>query len=354
MNAVRIHGIGDYRLEDIPVPTLAPGDVLVRVIAAGICAGDPKTFHGSPRVWGSDDGPRYIQPPVTSGHEFVGEVVALRPEGQHGNGLRIGDWAVSEQIIPCGTCRFCRTGSYWMCRRHDIYGYISERAEGAWAEYMRFPAGALNHVVPDDLHVPEAAIIEPLACAIHAVERADIQFGDCVVIAGMGPIGLCMLRIARLKNPHLLIALETKPIRLEKALDFGADKAINPLDGGGPQQILELTDGYGCDKYIEAAGTESSVRQGLGMLRSQGTMVEFGVHSRPACVDWSIIGDAKELTILGSHLGPHAYPKAIRYLQDGTVRPAEIVSHTLPLASFEEGLRLVGEGTNSLKVLLIP
>jgi len=354
MRAVRIYDVEDYRLEELPVPRIDDGEVLIRVVAAGICAGDPKTFRGSPRVWGSDVLPRYIQPPVTAGHEFVGEVVELGAGAAEKHGLKLGDWAVSEQIIPCGECRFCRSGSYWMCRRHDIYGYVSGRADGAWAEYMRLPQGAINHRIPDGLHIPEAAIIEPLACAIHAVERADVQLEDCVVIAGMGPIGLCMLQIARLKNPRMLVAVETRPSRLERARECGADIVLNPVEEDVVERVHALTGGYGCDKYIEAAGTETAVIQGLTLLRNLGTFVEFGVHAKPVCVDWSLIGDAKELTILGSHLSPYTYPKAIRLLEDGTIDPEKVVTHALPLESFRDGLELVEQGDESLKVLLLP
>jgi len=111
MQAVRVHGVEDYRLETIPVPSVGPGEVLVRVLATGVCASDVKAYHGS-RVWGSDEIAPYIQPPVTPGHEFVGEVVALGEGAGERDGLQVGDWAISEQIIPCGECRYCRRGQY--------------------------------------------------------------------------------------------------------------------------------------------------------------------------------------------------------------------------------------------------
>jgi len=353
MQAVRVHGVEDYRLETIPVPSVGPGEVLVRVLATGVCASDVKAYHGS-RVWGSDEIAPYIQPPVTPGHEFVGEVVALGEGAGERDGLQVGDWAISEQIIPCGECRYCRRGQYWMCQRHDIYGFIKDRAEGSWAEYMKFPAGALNYRVPQDVPAEQAALIEPMACAIHAVQRGDIQLGDTVVIAGLGPIGMGMVQIARLKSPGLLIALDMKPKRLALARTLGADLAIDVSKGNAIQQVLDLTGGYGCDVYIEATGAAPAVNQGLQMIRKLGTFVEFSVHSKPAPVDWSIIGDVKELNIHGAHLGPYCYPLAIEYLRKGVIDGKALVSHVLPMARFQEALEIAHQGDDSMKVVLVP
>lgn len=353
MKAVRVHGIQDYRLEEVPVPQIGPGEVLIRVLATGICASDVKTFHGA-RVWGSEEIAPYIEVPVTPGHEFVGQVVALGEGAAEKYGLAVGDMAVSEQIVPCWQCRFCRRGQYWMCQRHDIYGFKKDRAEGAWAEYMRFPANAINHKVPSDLLPEHAALIEPLACAIHAVERGNIQLGDVVVIAGMGPIGLCMLQVAKQKGPGMLIALDAKPKRLAMAKELGADLAIDVTQGDAVQRVLDLTDGYGCDVYIEATGAGPAVAQGLQMIRRLGTFVEFSVHAGPVAVDWSVIGDVKELNIHGSHLGPYCYPLAIEYLRKGVVDGEALVTHRLPLDKFAEGLELAHRGDESIKVVLIP
>jgi threonine dehydrogenase-like Zn-dependent dehydrogenase len=296
----------------------------------------------------------YIQTPVIPGHEFVGEVVALGEGAGEQYGLALGDLAISEQIVPCWQCRFCRHGQYWMCQRHDIYGFIRERAEGSWAEYMRFPAGALNYKVPPQVRPEHAALVEPLACAIHAVERGEIQLGDVVVIAGMGPIGLCMLQIARLKHPGALIAVDLQPRRLALARQLGADLALNPAEEDVVAHVRDLTEGYGCDVYIEASGAGPAVPQGLEMIRKLGTLVEFSVHASPVAVDWSIVGDAKELNIHGAHLGPYCYPRAIQYIADGTIAAGKIVTHTLPLAEFQRGIDLVHHQEESIKVVLMP
>ena len=138
------------------------------------------------------------------------------------------------------------------------------------------------------------------------------------------------------------------------ALELGADLAFNPAEEDVTARVLELTEGYGCDVYIEATGAGSGVLQGLQMIRKLGTLVEFSVHAGPVAADWSIIGDQKELTIHGAHLGPYCYPRAIQYIAEGTVAADRIVTHTLPLAQFHDALELAHSQTESIKVVLIP
>jgi len=354
MQAVVCYAPHDYRLEHVPVPRVGPGEVLVRVTATGVCASDVKTSVGAPRIWGSEQFPAYIIAPVIPGHEFVGEVVALGAGAGEREGLSIGDQVISEQIVPCGECRYCRRGQYWMCQVHHIYGFQGGIVDGSWAEYMRFPARAINHKVPASIPADKAALIEPLACAIHAVERGEIALGDVVVIAGMGPIGLCMLQVARLRSPGLLIALDAKPDRVAKAKALGADLAIDVTEEDAVAQVLALTDGYGCDVYIEATGHPAAVNQGLQMIRKLGTFVEFSVMAAPSAVDWSIIGDQKELNIHGAHLGPYAYPLAIDAIASGKVNVAELISHRYALADFAAALETAHAAEGSCKVLLFP
>lgn len=353
MPAVICHGPEDYRLEERPVPQPGPGEVVIRVRSTGICASDIKCYSGAKLFWGDGQRAGYCQPPVTPGHEFVGEVVALGEGAGAKYGLELGDRAVSEQIVPCWRCRYCRRGQYWMCQVNDIYGF-RHRAFGSWAEYMLFPAGALNYLVPQELPWHHAVFIEPLACSIHAVERGDIQYQDTVVIAGCGPLGLGMVAAAKLKGPERIVALDLSDKRLELARRCGADIGLNPRQEDVIARLRELTDGYGCDVYIEATGHPAAVEQGLQMIRKLGTFVEFSVMKEPVTVDWTIIGDGKELNIHGAHLGPYCYPVAIRMLQQGLLPMDEIVTHQLPLERFQEGIDLVASGLTSVKVTLTP
>ncbi len=354
MQAVVCHGPQDYRLEEWAVPEPGPGEVVIRVKSVGICASDLKCYLGAPLFWGDEHRQGYCQPPVIPGHEFVGEVVALGEGADKKYGLALGDLAVSEQIVPCWKCRYCRRGQYWMCQdKHDVYGF-RQRTFGAMAKYMRFPSDALNYKVPESIPAAHAAFIEPLACSIHAVQRGEIEFGDVVVIAGVGPLGLGMVAAARLKNPGLLIAIDLNDQRLQIARACGADMVLNPSQIDVIDEVRKLSDGYGCDVYIEATGHPAAVEQGLHMIRKLGTFVEFSVMRDQVTVDWTIIGDSKELNIHGSHLGPYCYPIAIDMLEKGLLPMDQIITHRFPLSAFQEGIDLVAAGDRSIKVTLTP
>jgi threonine dehydrogenase-like Zn-dependent dehydrogenase len=222
------------------------------------------------------------------------------------------------------------------------------------AEYMLFPRNALNYRVPKSIPIGHAVYIEPLACAIHAVQRGNIDFEDVVVIAGAGPLGLGMIAAAHLKHPRLLIALDLDDKRLEVAKACGADMGLNPRKTDVIDEVRKLTEGYGCDVYIEATGHPVAVEQGLHMICKLGTFVEFSVMREPVTVDWTIIGDSKELDIHGAHLGPYCYPIAIDMLEKGLLPMEHIVTHQLPLAAFEQGIETVASGDTSIKVTLKP
>jgi threonine dehydrogenase-like Zn-dependent dehydrogenase len=353
MPAVVCHGPRDYRLEDRPVPQPGPEEVVVRVKRVGICASDLKCYLGAALFWGDRHREGYCQPPVIPGHEFVGEVVALGEGAREKYGLAIGDMAISEQIVPCWRCRYCRRGQYWMCQTGDVYGF-RQRAFGAMASYMKFPRDAINYKVPAALPPEHAVFIEPLACSIHAVQRGNIEFGDVVVIAGAGPLGLGMVAAARMKGPGLLISVDLDDRRLDVARRCGADLGLNSRRMNVVEEVRKLTGGYGCDVYIEATGHPAAVEQGLHAIRKLGTFVEFSVMREPVTVDWTIIGDTKELNIHGAHLGPYCYPIAIDMLMKGLLPMDEIISHQLPLEKFQEGIDLVAAGDRSIKVTLLP
>ena len=353
MLAVVCHAPYDYRLEELPVPKPNPGEVVIQVQACGICASDIKCYTGAPLFWGDERRQPYVDGPVVAGHEFIGRVVSLGEGAAEKHSLQVDDIAIAEQIVPCWDCRYCRTGKYWLCQVHHIFGF-QKIVQGGMAEYMKFPAQSLVHKVPDRVPPIHAALVEPLSCSIHAIKRAKIEFGDIVVVAGAGTLGLGMIGAARLKNPSQLISIDLVDQRLDIAKDLGADVVLNPMRTDVIAKILEMTDGYGCDVYIEATGHPSAVEQGLHMIRKAGTFVEFSVMKEPVTVDWTIIGDTKELNIYGAHLGPHSYPLAIDYIDRGLIDVSKIATHQFNLSDYKTAFDMVKKGTDSIKVQLIP
>lgn len=352
MLAVRAFGPRDYRVETVLVPAPGPGEVLIEVGACGICASDMKCWLGGEMFWGKPGGRGYADPGAIAGHEYGGTVVALGEGASERHGVQLGDRVVAEQIVPCQVCRYCLRNQYWMCQTHNIFGFKTA-TDGGMARYNRFPANALVHKVPAHLSDGETAYIEPAACAWHAVDRGQIQPGDTVVISGVGNIGLCMIQIAALSKPERLIALDVKPYRLELARRLGADVAINVATEDAVQTVRDLTDGYGCDVFIEASGNPATIEQGLTMIRKLGTFVEFSVFNEPTTLNWTIIGDTKELTIHGSHLGPFCYPKTIQALADGRLNVKPLLAGTYPLTDFAAAMQASLSGTG-MKNLIIP
>ena len=351
MTAIVCHGPEDYRVEQVARPTPGPNEMVIRIGACGVCASDCKCWQGAKMFWGGDN--PYVKPPVIPGHEFFGYVDELGEFAAEHFGVKPGDTVIAEQIVPCDRCRFCRSGQYWMCEVHNIFGFQRVVADGGMAEYMRLPPTSRIHKIPAEMPLEDAAIIEPLSCAIHTVQRGDIQLDDVVVIAGAGPIGLMMVQVAHLKTPKKLVVIDMVQERLDLARRFGADVVINPKEQDALEIVHSLTGDYGCDVYIEATGSPSGVTQGLGLIRKLGRFVEFSVFGSDTTVDWSIIGDRKELDVRGAHLGPYCYPIAIDLLTRGLVTSEGIVTHDYGLQQWDEAIK-VANSLDSIKVLMKP
>lgn len=238
-----------------------------------------------------------------------------------------------------------------MCQPHDTFGF-QKKNNGGMAEYVRYPKTAVISRVPSEMSLEKALLIEPYGCSKHAVDRAEIGNEDVVVISGAGTLGLGMITYARMKNPSKLISLDMVDERLEKAKEFGADIVMNPGKEKVVEKILELTDGYGCDIYIEATGHPSSVKQGLHMVRKLGTFVEFSVFGEETTVDWSIIGDRKELDVLGSHLSPYCYPFVIENIMNGKLKTDGVVSHVFDIEEWEKAFEYAAGGHGDFKVAI--
>ncbi len=352
MKAVVAYAPGDYRFEMVDVPRAGEGEMILKVEACGICAGDIKAMHGAPSFWGGDGNPPYIKAPMIPGHEFVGKVVEIGP-GVKGE-WKLGDRICPEQIVPCGTCMFCTTGRYWMCEKHDLFGF-QNNVNGGMAEYVRLTKEAISHLIPADMPIEKAILVEPYGCSWHCVDRAQVGNTDVVVLSGAGTLGLGMVGAIKQRNPKLLVVLDMNDKRLEKAREFGADIVMNPSKEDIVRKVKDLTGGYGCDIYIEATGHPSSVKQGLEMIRKMGRFVEFSVFADLVSVDWSIISDRKELDLLGVHLSPYCYGTVIEWVGNGKMPTAGVVSHSFPLEKWAEAFEIAAaskEGT--FKVVLVP
>lgn len=351
MTAIVCHGPKDYRVEEIARPKAGPRELVIKIAACGICASDCKCWSGAAMFWAGQN--PWVKVPVIPGHEFFGYVEEIGEGAAEHFGVKPGDKVIAEQIVPCDRCRYCQSGKYWMCEVHNIFGFQRDVADGGMAEYMRLPSTSRVHKIPASVSLEDAAIIEPLSCAIHTVNRGDIQLDDVVVIAGAGPLGLMMVQVAHLKTPKKLIVIDLVPERLELARHFGADITINPKEQDPIEIVRELTGGYGCDVYIETTGVPAGVTQGLEIIRKLGRFVEFSVFGQETSADWSIIGDRKELDVRGAHLGPYCYPIAIDLLDRKLVTSEGIVTHAYGLKDWDTAIKKA-YGLDSIKVLMRP
>ena len=333
MKALVAYSSTDYRYEEnFPVPQCGADDILIKTEGCGVCAGDLKCQHGAAMFWGDETQSPWVDAPFIPGHEFFGVVAYV---GENVSGYEIGERIAVEQIAPCGECRFCKSGHYWMCQPHQIYGFFKDFC-GGMAEYVRIPTkNSVIHKVPASMPIEAALLIEPYGCSKHCVDRASIGSEDIVVLSGAGTLGLGMVTYAKMLKPKTLIVLDMMDERLEKAKDFGADIVWNPSKVDVVEEIMKLTDGYGCDIYIEATGHPSSVIQGMQMIRKLGRFVEFSVFSAPTTLDWSIIGDRKELDVLGSHLSPYCFPFVIENIANGNLKTDGVVSKFFELKDWE-------------------
>jgi L-iditol 2-dehydrogenase len=326
-----------------PIPTPKDNEVLVKLEYVGICGSDLHYYETGAI------GAYVVEPPFVLGHEPGGVVVEVGKDVKH---LKVGDKVALEPGKTCGQCEFCKTGRYWMCQPHDIFGFQNTN-NGGMAEYVRYPKNSVLSRVPDEMSIEDALLIEPYGCSKHCVDRAQITNEDVVVISGAGTLGLGMITYARMKNPKLLIVLDMQDNRLEKAKEFGADLVFNPGKCNVGDEIRALTEGYGCDIYIEATGHPSSVVQGMDMIRKLGRFVEFSVFGAPTTLDWSIIGDRKELDVLGSHLSPYAYPFVIENITKGNLKTAGVVSRTFKLEDWETAFDYATGKYGDLKVAFV-
>lgn len=344
-------GKGDYVYTTVPTPRAKGAELLIEVEACGVCAGDIKCYEGGFRFWGGEGNPPYCEPPFIPGHELLGRVVEVGPD--YRGELRLHDRVTSEQIVPCGQCRYCREGKYWLCDPHNVYGFKHFLA-GGFAQYVLLPENARNYRVPEDMPLERAILIEPYACSLHAIDRAKIGPNDVVVIAGAGTLGLGMIAAAARLAPRALISIEPVAWLREKALELGATQAMGAWTGAGVEpSIAALTEGCGCDVYIEASGHVAAISQGLQLIKKGGRFVEFSVFAGPASVDWSILGDAKELDLYGVSLSPHCFERVIEGMVNGSLKTDGVVTHRLPLPEFREAFAL-SKRREALKTILIP
>lgn len=259
MKAAVLHAPGDLRVEEVPVPEIGPGEVLVRVRAAGICGSD----IGRVMVTGT-----YAFPTIP-GHEFAGEVAAVGEGVAH---LAPGDKVAVAPLMPCGTCDWCAAGKFSLC---DTYDFMGSRSDGAFAEYLKAPAQNVLKV-PDSVSFEEAATIEPAAIILHGIHKLNLRLGDAVAVVGCGALGYFALQFAKLSGAQPLIAIDVDEDKLALARQVGADLCINPAKEDAVAAVRAATGGRGVALALECAGSAPGRDLSILVTAKQGKVMLYG------------------------------------------------------------------------------
>jgi L-iditol 2-dehydrogenase len=342
MKAAMLYGVKDLRVEDVDVPEVGAGEVLVKIKAATTCGTDVKIYQ---RGYVE----KIIKLPTIFGHEWAGEVVEVGEDldwPKKGMRVRAGNSA------PCLHCNMCQKGKYNLCE-NMIWLW------GAYAEYIKVPARTVlvnMQEIPSHVSFEEAAITEPLACVLHGVEEANVKLGDTVAVIGAGPIGLLHLLTVKKMGAEKIVMIDLVDERLNVAKELGADETINAGKENSVEKVQQLTGGYGADIVIEAIGSPVTWEQALRLARKGGTILEFG--GCPPGTEIKLNTEMLhygELTVLGAfHTTPLHFRKALNLISSRTVDVRPLVTKRMRLEDIKQAFEILSTSKNEIKIVIAP
>ncbi len=342
MLAAVLYGKEQVRMEQVPVPIIGAGDILVRVRTALTCGTDVKVFRRGYHA-------RMIVPPAVFGHEFAGDVHAV---GESVTRFQPGQRVVAANSAPCLECFYCRRGKVNLCE--DL-----QFNNGAYAEYIRVPARIVErntYEIAPHLGYGDAALAEPLACVVKGLDDTGLIPGDTVAVIGIGPIGSMFVRLAKLRGARV-IAVGRRRAKLEHTLALGADRVVATEEALDPvAAVRELTGGHGADIVIEAVGQPQTWNWSVEMLRRGGVVNFFGGPPSGTRVELDTnLLHYSEITCKASfHHTPKAFRDALDIIESGGVTAADFVQAEDPLESLPKVLFQLMEGSRTLKTAIIP
>ncbi len=332
-------GRGHVELKEWPDPSPGPGEVKLKIAAAGICGTDLHILEGT---WA-------CQPPVVIGHEFCGTVVDADPGVKE---FSLGDRVVaSNPAKTCGKCGHCRAGNPFMCSQRVSAGFM---IDGAFAEYLCIRASQC-HLLPDNVSFRQAALGEPLSVAVHAaIEQTTVHSGDLVLVSGPGCVGLLTMLIAKLEGAQVIVAgIDKDKRRLALAKKLGADVVVDTTREDLREIIQKRGNGEGADLVYECSGASSSLDMCWEAVRKEGTLVPVGIYPGPITTDFNKI-TMGELKVIGSYgYVWTSWQRSLRILEEGKIATDSLISHEFPLNEFNEAFRVTGDGS-ATKVVLNP
>jgi L-iditol 2-dehydrogenase len=335
MKVARLHGLGDVRVSDEEAPVAAAGESLVRVTAVGLCGSDLHWF-GEGGI-----GDAQLASPLVLGHEMAGVV-----EGGALDGRRVA----IDPAWPCGHCEDCLRGNRNLCRQVRFAGHGSN--DGGLRELMAWPEHLL-HPVPDSISDADTAMLEPLGVALHAHDLASPGAADTVAVVGCGPIGLCLVQLARATGAGLVVAVEPLAHRREAARALGADVVLDPADPGAIPALLDATGGRGVDVAFEVAGNDAAVAVAVEAAAPGGQVLLVGIPGEDTTSFPASVARRKGLTLKLSRRMKEMYPRAIRLVERGLVDVRSVVTHSYAMDEVAQAFR-TADDREGLKVVVRP
>ena len=343
MKALLLSKYRNLEITDLPVPQPGPEEVLIRVAACGICGSDVHGYDGS-------TGRRI--PPIVMGHEAAGVVAAL---GDGVKNLSVGDHVTFDSTVYCGACSFCRRGQVNLCDQRQVLGVScgDYRRAGAFAEYVLVPA-RITYRLPDNFSFPEAAMLEAISVALHAVALTDVRTEDTVVVIGAGMIGLLIAQAVRVAGCSRLIVTDIDQSRLVLAGQLGITETVCVDGSEAAARVLEHTGANGADAAIEAVGTSDAVNLAIDTVRKGGRVTLVGNVSPVVTLPLQKVV-ARQIRLQGSCASAGEYPRAIGLVAGGAIQVKPLITAVAPLSEgpawFE---RLHAREPNLMKIVLTP
>ncbi|MCL4467261.1 MAG: alcohol dehydrogenase catalytic domain-containing protein [Chloroflexi bacterium] len=345
MRAIVLHGPNDLRQEEVPLPVLQPGELLVRTRAAAVCGTDLRIIAGTKT--------RGVTIPGIIGHELAGDVAELADPVAN---FRVGDRVCVAPIIACGHCYYCTHGLENLCGDQQIIGY---NHSGGFAEYVRVPARAVaaGNVfrLPPGVTYEEGALVEPLSCCVNGHEKSRLRFGQSVLIVGAGPIGLLHLQLALAAGAAQVIISESLPGRRRKAAEMGASAVVDPANEDLAAVVRARTEGVGVDAIVMAFGAPELVNSTFSLARKGGVVNLFaGFPGRGEAVIEANLIHYNETTVVGTSSSTNRhFAKALALVARGNVDVGSLVGRVYGLAEVDKAIAAV-RGHETLKAVLHP
>ena len=338
MKAAVIHGIKDITVDEVPEPETGPRQVKVKIAYCGLCGTDPENLEGTfglmpPEAYKMD---RII------GHEACGTIAEV------GSDI-VNDYKVGQRVAmnfrgSCGACYYCRNGMENFCRN-------GVGASGSFAEYAVYPESAI-YTIPDDMTMEQAAMLEPVSVAVHAIDQTNVRTGSTIAIAGGGPIGLLCLEMALKAGAARAMLSEPIKEKRDLALKLGADIAVDPFNEDIVAAGLKLTDGRGFDTVIDASGNIAAAKQCIDLADRGATILWAAVYGKDVEIGVSpFIMYAKELTITSTFVSPYSFPRALNLLPK--LELDALITDIIDLKDIKKAFELHKTG-KSIKILIKP